>query len=216
MRHVAWIAAALWMFSVALRAQGGTPLPDGSFENGAPPDSLWTETTDHPADCPTGIFDSQAVFQAKAPDGVITYWAGGFCNGSTPGAITGSVSQIVDVPVDDPSLELWYLGYRSDANEAPLSDVAYISVDGTDVWTRDASTGALNTWNTAHSGRCFRATAVDLGAYAGQQVELELGMRAGAGNGVGNVVFDDLRFGSRFSADSFECGDLSAWAASTP
>src|SRR5438093_62818 len=70
---------------------------DGSFENGPPPASAWSETTN--TTCGTGIGDWSALFGEPAPDGVSSFWAGGFCPAGSL-ATNNTVSQTVLVPVD--------------------------------------------------------------------------------------------------------------------
>ena len=72
---------------------------DGSFENGPPPGSAWTEVTSTACEW---IGDWSAVWGVAAHDGTYDYWAGGYCGGVPT---TSSVSQAgIAVPATDNDL----------------------------------------------------------------------------------------------------------------
>jgi hypothetical protein len=155
----------------------GVPVNDGSFENGPPPASAWTETTDNLCEW---IGDWSAVWGAAAFDGVFDFWGGGYCSGVPS---TDSVEQSITIPGG--LLSFWYLAYRVDPDDAGI-DTAYLSVDGTPEWTLDL-TLANNTFPN------WVNVVVDLSAYSGQTVNLKLGVES-LGDQTGNIRFDFLEF----------------------
>ncbi len=152
---------------------------DGSFENGPPPASAWTEVTNTGCEW---IGDWSGVWGVAAYDGTYDFWAGGYCSGAPT---TSSVEQTIAVPATDATLSFQYLAYRPDPDDAD-ADTAYIQVNGTTVWTLDL-VGANNTYPN------WVNATVDLSAYAGQSVALKLGA-VSAGAQTGNVRFDYLEF----------------------
>ena len=211
------IPVLLVILSAITALAHGTPLPDGSFENGPGLGSGWSEVSSHD-ECPTGIGDWTEFIGTPAPDGVNSLWTGGVCDHPTLGGpISNSATQVVSVPADSPYLAFWYLGLRDsiEADDAPGDDVAYILADGAPIWGLDASTAAVNTWNSTQDARCYRNVMVPLTAYAGSSVSLTVGFDSGF-SGIGNVLFDDFVLAPRFFADGFECGDLSGWSDAVP
>jgi len=173
-------AYAHGMEAVAPMSRGVEALiNDGSFENGPPPASAWTEVTNSTCEW---IGDWSGVWGVAAYDGVFDFWAGGYCSGVPT---TSSVEQQIPVPTAGATLSFWYLSYRPDADDSQL-DYAYVQVDGTTVWTLDLIQ-ANNTFPN------WVNTTVDLSAYAGQNVTLKLGA-VSAGTETGNIRFDYLEF----------------------
>jgi uncharacterized repeat protein (TIGR01451 family) len=152
---------------------------DGSFENGPPPGSAWTEVSDQPCEW---IGDWSSVWGVAAFDGIYDYWAGGYCGGIPT---TSHVSQAISVPAGNPTLSFWYLAYRPDPDDAN-PDYAYISVDGTNVWTLD-----LIQANNSYPN--WVNVTLDLSAYAGQDVTLAFGA-VSAGSNTGNIRFDYIEW----------------------
>jgi uncharacterized repeat protein (TIGR01451 family) len=152
---------------------------DGSFENGPPPGSAWTEVTDQPCEW---IGDWSGVWGVPAFDGFYDYWAGGYCGGIPT---TSHVSQDnIAIPAGSATLSFWYNSYRPDADDG--GDYAYIKVNGTTEWTLDLIQ-ANNTYPN------FVNATVDLSAYAGQNVILEFGAVSG-GVSTGNIRFDFIEW----------------------
>jgi hypothetical protein len=156
----------------------GALVNDGSFENGPPPASAWTEFTNNACEW---IGDWSGVWGAAAYDGTYDFWGGGYCSGLPS---TDSVEQAITVPAGG-VLSLWYMAYRVDADDA-AADTAYVSVDGTDVWNLDL-VQANNTFPN------WVNVTLDLSAYVGQTVNLKLGVIS-AGDQTGNIRFDFLEF----------------------
>jgi len=151
-------------------------LNDGSFENGPPPTSAWTETANNGCEW---IGDWTSVWGHGAYDCVYDYWAGGYCS-EVPS--TDSVSQTISVPSVGATLSFWYMAYRPDDDDPSPDDYAYVSVDGTPVWTLDfiQANDTYPNWENV---------TIDLGAYAGEIIDLELGA-VSTGDNTGNIRFD--------------------------
>jgi hypothetical protein len=165
-------------FSPRDRVPYGLLVNDGSFENGPPPASAWTETTNNLCEW---IGDWSGIWGAAAYDGTYDYWAAGYCSGLPS---TDSVEQTITVPASG-VLSFWYMAYRPDSDDAAV-DTAYISVDGTVVWSLDLiqANDTYPNWVQA---------SVDLSAYAAQTVNLKLGANS-FGDLTGNIRFDFLEF----------------------
>jgi hypothetical protein len=178
--------------SVASHAPSTVPVPtrnvaptgllvnDGSFENGPPPASAWTETTDNLCEW---IGDWSAVWGAAAYDGLNDYWGGGYCSGVPS---SDSVEQSITVPAGG-QLSFWYMAYRVDADDAAV-DTAYVDVDGNTVWSLDLVL-ANNTFPN------WVKVSADLSAYEGQTVNLKIGANS-FGDQTGNIRFDFVEFAS--------------------
>lgn len=154
---------------------------DGSFENGPPPASAWTEVTNTTCEW---IDDWSSVWALGAHDGVIDFWAGGYCSGSPA---TSSVSQAgIAVPASNNDLHFWYVAYRPDSDDGD-NDHAYVNVNGVQVWSLPLLQ-ANNTYPT------WVEAVVPMTAYAGQNVTLEFGA-VSEGASTGNIRFDYISFG---------------------
>lgn len=156
---------------------------DGSFENGPPPASAWAETTTTVCEW---IVDPSGVFGVPAYDGTYAFWAGGYCPLGVPNTdwVTQQVLVPAPLPADATNLSFWYLCSRLDPDDENL-DVAHISINGTDIWT-------LEMTMANDTGSQWVNEQVDISAYAGQSVALELG---GTGVGfAGNLLFDYLQW----------------------
>ena len=155
---------------------------DGSFENGPPPASAWTETTNSTCEW---IGDWSGVWGAAAFDGSMDFWAGGYCGGVPA---TSSVSQAsIAVPAADNMLHFHYMAYRPDPDDPTPDDYAYLKVNGTTVWTLDL-TQANNTYPN------WVEATYSLAAYASTNVTLEFaGVSTGASTG--NIRYDYILIG---------------------
>jgi hypothetical protein len=154
---------------------------DGSFEQGPPPGSAWTEVSDQPCEW-IGNFSS--IWGVAPLDGSYDYWAGGYCGLPT----SSSVTQTVLVPAGSTTLSFYYISYRADADDVPPDgDKAYVKVNGVEKWALPF-TLANNTY-PFWTG----PITVDLSAYAGQNVSLSLGGLS-VGSLTGNLRFDYIEF----------------------
>ncbi len=152
---------------------------DGSFENGPPPASAWTEATNGTCEW---IGDFLGVWGVAAHDGDFDFWAGGYCGGAPT---SSSVTQAnIPVTATDNELRFWILSYRPDDDDAD-PDQAYVQVNGTTVWTYD-----LIQDNDTYPN--WVEQIVDLSAWAGQNVTLKFGADS-AGDETGNIRFDFIQ-----------------------
>jgi hypothetical protein len=154
--------------------------PDGGFENGPPPASLWTETTNSSCEW---ILDPTSIFGIPAHRGTYAFWAGGYCGGVPTST---SVSQQILIRASHPTLRLFANYYRVDADDAQV-DTFYVRVGTTIVFSKPMNL-ANNTFPN------WVLETVDLSAYGGQTVRLTIGARS-QGNLTGNVLVDDVHFG---------------------
>ncbi|NOX61435.1 MAG: hypothetical protein GXP42_05750 [Chloroflexi bacterium] len=159
---------------------------DGSFENGPPPASSWIEETNTTCEW-IGNYE-QAWDGLAAYHGSMDFWGGGYCvvNDVWNPAST-SVRQMAIVPFSDPTLYFRFLTYRPDAQDS-LPDWAYVDINGNRVWTL-----YLVQANDTYPN--WRLATVDLSDYAGQQVELKIGVESN-GDLTGNIRIDFVELGA--------------------
>jgi hypothetical protein len=164
------------------RDEIGAPnaVADGSFEEGPPPDSAWSEITNN-TDC-TQIGDWMDAWEAPSYHGVFDFWAGGRCNGVIT---TNSVSQTITIPVTSTTLSFQYMTFRLSPDDPIPDDYGYVTVDGNQVWQLDL-TQANNTRPN------WVEVTVDLAAYAGQTVSLQIGVQ-NTGDNNGNLRVDYVK-----------------------
>jgi hypothetical protein len=158
---------------------------DGSFENGPPAGSSWTEVSDQACEW---IGDWSTAWGVSAFDGIYDYWSGGYC-GLVP--TSSSVTQTVLVPVGATTLSFYYIAFRPDPDDAPYDgDHAYVKVNGVEKWTLPfvQANDTYPNW--------VGPVTVDLSAYAGNNVSLSLGADsfAGVAGLTGNLRFDYVEF----------------------
>ena len=158
-----------------------TLVNDGSFENGPPPGSAWTEVTNSTCEW---IGDWSGVWGAGAKDGTFDFWAGGYCGG-TPASSSVAQSGIA-VPATDNMLHFWIMSYRPDPDDPDL-DQAYLQVNGVTVWTYDLIVANDTFPNWVEK-------TFDMSPYANQNVELKFGANS-AGASTGNIRFDYISIG---------------------
>lgn len=159
-----------------------TLINDGSFENGPPPTSAWTEVTNSACEW---IGDWSGAWGAGAYDGSLDFWAGGYCGGV---ATSSSVSQAgIPVPATDNNLHFWYMSYRPDPDDPVNDDFAYVRVNGTIMWTLPL-TVANDTFPS------WVEVVLPLAAYASQNVTLQFEAVSG-GAATGNIRYDFIQIG---------------------
>jgi len=157
---------------------------DGSFEQGPPPASAWTETAN--VGCER-IGDHSGDWYVSAFDGSYDYWLGGICYDEGTGEtlpVTGAVSQILSIPVETTVLSFYYISFRPTSDDLPLDgDRAYVAVDGAELWTLPLiqANDTYPNW--------VGPVEVDLSAYAGQTIELAIG-GVSEGEATGNARID--------------------------
>ncbi|MCP4667785.1 MAG: hypothetical protein GY849_15635, partial [Deltaproteobacteria bacterium] len=172
-----------------LQVSGGSPpgggctdVNDGSFENGPPAASAWTEWTSTACEW---ITDPSSAWGISAYDGTYAFWAGGYCSG-TPNS--GYVQQSISVPAGATNLKFWTNFNRTSADDASANDYFYVKINGAAVFTRPM-TQANNTFPN------WTRQSVNISAYAGTTVTLRFeGVSVGDGvaDFTGNVLVDDV------------------------
>jgi hypothetical protein len=99
-------------------------VPDGGFENGPPPSSLWTEQTNTTCEW---ILDPTPVWGIPAHTGTFAFWAGGYCG--TPN--TDVVMQSITVPTGNRVILAFQANfYRPDMDD-PAADYFLVRVGST-------------------------------------------------------------------------------------
>lgn len=163
-------------------------LPDGSFEQGPPPASGWSEAADQACE---RIGDHSGFWYVSSFDGLQDFWAAGYCMDEGTGVnlpMSNSVSQTVVVPADAAMLSFFTIALRLSADDTPADgDRAYVAINGIEVWTLP-----LTSENNTYPG-WVGPVYVDLAAYADQYVTLTLG-GVTVGAETGNLRFDLVSF----------------------
>jgi len=155
----------------------GAPVNDGSFENGPPPASAWTEWTSTGCEW---IGDMSGIWGIPAHEGVNVFWAGGYCDSMN----SDYVEQSITLPASSLlKLKFWTVFYRPDADDA-TPDTFYVNVNGAQVFAK----GMIQANDTYPN---WVQEEVDLTAYQGQTVTLRIGADS-QGSSTGNVLLDDL------------------------
>ena len=153
----------------------GDLINDGSFENGPPPASAWTEWSSTGCEW---IQDPSGVWGIPAYHGTYAFWAGGYCGDPN----SNHVEQTIDIPAGATNLGFWTVFYRVDDDDPPNNDVFTVSINGTPIFTRDMAQ-ANNTYPN------WAEQVVDISAYAGQTVALRF-EGSSTGSLTGNVLVD--------------------------
>lgn len=160
-------------------------IPGGSFEE----PGVWNEEINSTnCDVPSKIGDWRSIFtDTVAYDGTQTLWVGGVCLSDPPVPLVNSAAQIITVPATRPILSLWYYAERWDPDSVEPDDYAYVEVNQERLWELPL----IQAFNTGG----WVNLRLDLGAYAGQEVELKLGNETfNLDTYVGNVLFDQIAF----------------------
>jgi len=168
----------------AVQAWAGTPIADGSFEQGPPPLSGWSMTNSSTCE---RIGDFSSSWYVSAYDGTNDYWAGGTCDtGSGNVPVTSSVEQQVTVPPGVTQLSFYYISFRSIVDDSPAdNDHAYVAVNGIEVWSilLVQANDTYPNWS--------EVVTLDLSSYAGQTITLSFG-GVSEGKLTGNLRFDSI------------------------
>jgi hypothetical protein len=149
---------------------------DGSFENGPPPSSAWTEWSSSGYEW---IIDPTGPWGIPAYDGTYAFWAGGYYIGNPN---SDYVEQTIDIPSGATSLKFMTNFYRLDDADPPDDDTFEVKVNGTPIFTR----GMVQANNTYPN---WEEQVVDISAYAGQSVTLRF-EGTSTGSLTGNVLVD--------------------------
>ncbi|BCX02888.1 MAG: hypothetical protein KatS3mg053_0826 [Candidatus Roseilinea sp.] len=153
---------------------GGGNLVNGDFEQG--PSVGWTISSNYPSECL--ICDRDNLPSVGPHGGDWAAWFGGVNNENA------SLKQTVTIPAGAPYLGFWHVIASNDFC-GDNYDVARIKVNGTDV-------RKINLCSTTHNPN-WTKTSVNLSAYAGQSVLLELTVKTDSSI-VSSWLVDDLAF----------------------
>lgn len=181
-RDGAWTPSVYYENSTVGGVRG--MLNDGSFEQGPPPASAWTEVSNSP-NC-EWIGDHSGAWYVSSWHGYMDYWAGGYCTDDLGQSfpVTSSVTQTVHVPSDSTGLTFYYVSFRPDADDNPPDgDHVYVAVNGVEVWSMELI--RANDTYPYWTGPIH----LDLGIYGGQDISLSVG-GISVGEATGNVRFD--------------------------
>ena len=165
-----------------------TLVNDGSFEQGPPPASAWTELNNTTCE---RIGDFSGAWYVSAYDGTYDFWAGGYCLNDTTGLnvpVTASVTQDLLVPAGNATLSFYYIAFRPSADDDPPDgDHAYVSVNGLEIWQLEFvhANDTYPNW--------VGPVTLDLCAYEGEIVSLSFG-GVSLGEFTGNARFDYIEF----------------------
>ena len=154
---------------------GGGSLVNGDFEQGA--GVGWTISSNYPDQCL--ICDRDNLPEAGPHGGNWAAWFGGLPNEN------GTLKQTVTVPAGAPYLGFWHnISSNDGCNDA--YDVARVRVNG-------AEAKKINLCSTTHTYPNWVKTSVNLSAYAGQTVQLELTVKTD-GSIHSSWLVDDIAF----------------------
>jgi hypothetical protein len=182
----ATLMMGLLLAAGAALAESRSLITDGSFEQGPPPASAWTESANAPCE---RIGDHSGDWYVSAYHGSLDYWVAGFCYDEGTGEtlpVTGAVTQTLTIPADTTVLTFYYIAFRPTSDDAPLDgDRAYVAVGGTELWTLPLvqANDSYPNW--------VGPVELDLSAYAGQSIELAIG-GVSEGEATGNARIDDV------------------------
>ncbi len=176
----------------ALVAEVCNLINDGSFENGPPSASAWTEWTNQPWEWIIDV--SSSDWGISALDGTYAFWAGGYYEDVSEirHPNSGYVEQSVSIPENATDLKFYVVFYRPDADDSSVDDYFYVKINGTTIYTK-----ALIQANDTYPN--WVEVSVDISAYAGQTVTLRFeGVSTGTGPGgdgnlTGNALVDYIR-----------------------
>ena len=132
---------------------------DGSFENGPPPASAWTEWSDSGAEW---IMDPTSGWGIGAFDGTYAFWAGGYGYGLPN---SNYVEQSISIPADAANLKFMTNFYRPEADDTATNDYFYVKINGASVFVK-----AMTQVNDTYPG--WAEQSVDIASYAGSTVTL--------------------------------------------
>jgi hypothetical protein len=180
----------------------GTPIADGSFEQGPPPASGWRVTNSSTCE---RIGDFSSSWYVSAYHGTNDFWAGGYCDtGSGNVPVTSSVEQDVTVPPSATQLSFYYISFRPSVDDSPAdNDHAYVAVNGIEVWSLlfVQANDTYPNWS--------ELVTVDLSSYAGQTITLSFG-GVPAGKLTGNLRFDSIALAAPAPVEAATWGRLKA------
>jgi subtilisin family serine protease len=174
----------------ALVAEVCTPINDGTFENGPPTASAWTEWRD--PDDSSRIVDPSNYFYCSGAsvysfDGTYSWWGGGYTGDLYDIPVSNYVEQEITFPNGATQLRFYTVFFRQDEDDPSPDDVFYVTISGETVFSKNMiqANETCPDW--------VEQTIEDISAYAGQTVTLRFGAQSGDSTYTGNVLVDYIR-----------------------
>ena len=159
---------------------------DGSFENGPPAASAWTEWRNPGSE--SRILDPSDYFYCSGTSvyphngGDYSWWGAGYSDGNP---VSNYVEQEITIPNDATQLSFYTVFFREDEDDPSPDDVFYVTVSGETVFERDMV-------QANDSCPDWVEQTVDISEYAGQTVTLRFEATS-VGDITGNVLVDYIR-----------------------
>lgn len=165
---------------------------DGSFENGPPAASAWTEWKD-----PAGtsrIVDPSSEWSVSVDsyDGTYSWWGGGYTGAQNDIPVSNYVEQEITIPDDATQLRFYMISHRPDPDDPTPADFFYVSINST------TTLFTLELVQANDSPGCpdaceWEEKTVDISDYAGQTVTLRFEVQSDSSDDTGNVLVDYIR-----------------------
>ena len=174
-------------------ASGVSPcelINDGSFENGPPAASAWTEWK-NPAGT-SRIVDPLSEWGLNSYDGTYSWWGGGYTGAQNDIPVSNYVEQEITIPADATQLKFYMISHRPDPDDPAPADFFYVSINSA------TTPFALELVQANDSPGCpgaceWEEKSVDISAYAGQTVTLRFEAQSDGSSDTGNVLVDYIR-----------------------
>jgi hypothetical protein len=173
---------------------------DGSFENGPPEASAWTEWKD-PGNS-SRILNPYSEWDVYSYDGTYSWWGGGYDDSLNP--VSNYVEQEITIPDDATQLRFYMISHRPDTDDPTPADFFYVSINSA------TTPFTLELVQANDSPGCpdaceWEEKTVDISDYAGQTVTLRFEVQSDSSDDTGNVLVDYIRvcsppFGQGLSA----------------
>lgn len=162
---------------------------DGSFENGPPAASAWTEWR-NPAGTSRivdpGDYVSCSGVTVYSHDGTYSWWGGGYTGAQNDIPVSNYVEQEITIPDDATQLRFYTVFYRPDPDDLSPEDIFFVTISGNTVFER-------NMIQANDSCPDWEEQSVDISTYAGQTVTLRFEAQSGVSVDTGNVLVDYIR-----------------------
>jgi hypothetical protein len=162
---------------------------DGSFENGPPTASAWTEWRDYGTD--SRVVDPGDYFYCSGTsvysyDGTYSWWGGGYTGDQDDIPVSNYVEQEIDIPSGATEIRFYTVFFRKDDDDPSPDDVFYVTISGETVFERNMS-------QANETCPDWVEQTIDISGYAGQTVTLRFEAQSGDSEYTGNVLVDYIR-----------------------
>ena len=164
---------------------------DGSFENGPPDASAWTEWKD--PDNSSRIVDPSSEWSVTVTsyDGTYSWWGGGYTGAQNDIPVSNYVEQEIIIPSGATQLRFQMISYRSDADDPSPEDVFAVIISGETVFSLDMV--QANDSPGCPDACEWEEQSVDISGCTGQTVTLRFYAESGDSDYTGNVLVDYIR-----------------------